>query len=104
MQCAVTATPAGPADVDAINDRAHSDFRIVVEGQQNDADLQPGCQRDQRDCFPGRCPRVEFFDKGHGGWSMQLPYWSTVMTALPGSSPNAAETLAMPLRIVRAEV
>ena len=81
--------------------------QFLVQGQQNHADLQPGCQGDQRDRFAGPdMARFEFFDKGHG-----VGRRCRVAVAIdgddgvvPGTLAERCRNLAMPLRIARAEV
>ena len=73
--------------------------QILIQGQQNDANLQTGCRRNQGDGLSGLdMSGLEFFDQGYGVVvDAVFPYRSTVITASwRGLSPNDADTRVIP--------
>jgi len=81
--------------------------QFLVSREQHDTDLDPGCEREERDPVAGRDPAGLQLSTSATTWVVDavFPYRSTVMTAgLRGWPPSASSTTFMPLRMARAEV
>ena len=69
--------------------------QFLVQGEEKDADLQPRCQSDQRNCFAR--PDMPCFEFFHEGYNMRRRRGVAVAVdrdhgVVPGLSPNESET------------